>query len=149
MTLVVLELEPLIMSSINKNDQNNLPEIDRATSLAITRTRLAAERTLMSWIRTSFSMISFGFTIIKFFEYLKFFKHDTLAIQKSSSGQLGIFLILLGIISLVPAMIEYHKELSQLSVIDKGSRWSYAFLIAICVAILGIYALVNVLTNHF
>src|SRR5579864_9175414 len=100
--------------------------IDYGTELAISRTRLAADRTLMSWIRTSISLISFGFTIIKFFEYLKFFGvNNNTQISTKGITHLGIALILLGLFSLLPAMIEYQKEIRMLREIDSSVKKSY------------------------
>lgn len=132
------------MNDVSKSVNN----LDTNTELAVTRTRLSADRTLMSWIRTSFSMISFGFTIIKFFQILKNSPQTATEIPQSSSGQLGLFLIILGLVSLLPATLAYRKELKALHQLDQGSLWTYTLFVAICVAIMGIYALVVVLTNR-
>ena len=116
--------------------------IDERTKFAMMRTRFSAERTLMSWIRTAFSMITFGFAILKFFQFLQ----DKNPHASSSTKQLGIFLILLGIFCLFPGMIEHRKVLKLLHAADKTeSRWSYAFVVAIFVGIIGLYALANAL----
>ncbi len=118
---------------------------DNNTLLAVVRTRLAAERTLMSWIRTAFSMITFGFGLIKFFQYLK---TDSTLPQKVHNGlttQLGLFLILLGILSLIPGMIEHQMQLSRLHQLDGGGRWNYALVVAILVALAGSYIFLSVL----
>jgi len=114
--------------------------LDYPTLLAVTRTRFAAERTLMAWIRTSFSMITFGFGIMKFFQYLSSQNHMD-ASHLSGATQLGIFLILLGIFSLFPGMIEHRKILSELSKHDGKPSWSYAFVVGIFVGLIGIYML--------
>lgn len=121
-------------------------KLNEQTKLSLERTRFSAERTLMSGIRTSFSMITFGFTLLKFFQYLQRDNPNTLHI--SGAKHLGISLILLGIASLIPGMIEHHKTLKMLHAEDtQQSRWSYAFVIAIAiaVAVLGLYALANTL----
>jgi uncharacterized membrane protein YidH (DUF202 family) len=116
--------------------------MDDQTRFAIMRTRFSAERTLMSWIRTAFSMITFGFGILKFFQYL----HSNNPDASSSTKYLGIFLILLGILCLFPGMIEHRKVLVMLHTVDETeSRWSYAFIVAILVGIIGFYALANAL----
>lgn len=120
------------------------PNLDVSTEMSLTRTRFAAERTLMSWIRTSFSMIGFGFTIIKFFQFLK--TSPEYATQASGTTHLGIFLILLGIFGLIPGMIEHRRTLNELSAVDGKPRWSYAYLFAILVGLLGLYALLHVVS---
>ncbi len=128
-----------------ETQQRNFSALDIATEMAISRTRFAAERTLMSWIRTSFAMISFGFTIIKFFEYLKLSPTKSMG-QGSSSLHLGLFLILTGILCLIPGLIEHRKSLNELSKYDGKAPWSYAFVIAILVGLIGIYALAHALS---
>lgn len=118
-------------------------ELDQSTALAVARTRLAAERTLMSWIRMSFSMITFGFTILKFFQYLNEMQRITLPNQMTGSKHLGIFLILLGIASLIPGMVEHRRALDTLSKLDGGPRWSYTFVVGVLVGFIGIYALIH------
>lgn len=125
-------------------EKENLPVLDIATEMSITRTRFAAERTLMSWIRTSFAMISFGFTIAKFFQYIKM--TPTNGLQLTGSTHLGLFLILTGIFCLIPGMIEHRKTLNELSKYDGKARWTYAFVIAILVGLMGLYALAHALT---
>lgn len=125
--------------------KENLPLLDKTTEMSITRTRFAAERTLMSWIRTSFAMISFGFTIIKFFQYLKV-PANPVVVQVTGSAHLGLFLILTGTFCLIPGMIEHRKTLNELSKLDGKPSWSYAFVIAILVGLIGLYALAHVLT---
>lgn len=129
---------------MNLNETSSTNLIDEATRLAVLRTRLAAERTIMSWIRTSFAMISFGFTIIKFFQYLQILQGGNLTIARGST-HLGLFLIYLGIIILIPAIIKHRLELTQLSKLDDGPRSSFAFIVAILVGLIGIYTAVNVM----
>lgn len=117
-------------------------KFDEQTKLSMIRTRFSAERTLMSWIRTSFSMITFGFGLLKFFQYL----HDNqlTSAQSASAHKLGVFLILLGIFSLIPACYEHLKVLMLLHATDKNhTRWSYALFVAILVGLIGIYALTH------
>jgi len=127
-------------------DENKL-QLDLSTLLAVTRTRFAAERTLMSWIRTAFSMITFGFVLMKFFQFLRL--QSTANAESTGATHLGIFLILLGILSLLPAMIEHRKALNELSKYDGKSRWSSAFVIGILVAVIGVYALSRTITVQF
>ena len=82
--------------------------VKSSTDLAVTRTVMAADRSLMAWIRTGLSLISFGFTIYKFLEYSKeqFVGSGVISHSASSPKIVGLFLIGLGIISLLMGIIE-------------------------------------------
>lgn len=125
------------------------PPTNSSTQLAIMRTKLAADRTLMAWIRTSLALISFGFTIIKFFEYLKFIESSTIKLPIKGITHLGISLILLGILSLLPAVFEYNKEIAALKNFDGIAKKSYIIIVAYCVGLIGLYTLANVFNLIF
>lgn len=79
--------------------------------LAIVRTRFSSERSLMASMRTSVSLFTFGFSITKFFSYLENQQEGT----QFSEGPylLGLALICLGILSLVPAVIQHAGRLKR------------------------------------
>jgi len=136
------------MDNSSQSHQNSYPA-ETSTQLAITRTRLAADRTLMSWIRTSLALISFGFTIIKFFEYLKYIASSNIKIPTTGITHLGVSLIILGTISIVPAILEYKKEIITLKKIDGVTQKSYIVFVGYCVGLIGLYTLGNVLKLIF
>ena len=103
----------------------------------------------MSWIRTALALISFGFTIIKFFEYLKYIASNNIKIPTTGITHLGIYLILLGTLSLVPAIFEYKKEINVLNKIDGFTQNSYIVIVGYCVGLIGLYTLGNVLQLIF
>jgi putative membrane protein len=79
--------------------------------LAIVRTRFSSERSLMASMRTSVSLFTFGFSITKFFSYLE---NQQEGIQFSEGPYLlGLALICLGILSLVPAVIQHAGRLKR------------------------------------
>jgi len=116
------------------------------TNMASVRTRLAAERTLMAWMRTSLSFISFGFTIYKFFQYMR--ESGTLAagIRATSPRNLGLSLVILGVVLLVVATGEHIIFLRQLSK-ETNSKFkiSSAVIFSIIFLLIGLFALVNIL----
>jgi putative membrane protein len=120
---------------------------DKTVNLGFERTRLAADRTLMAWIRTSVSMISFGFTIYKFFQYI---------LETNLSGRLthnaprnfGVVLVVLGMLLLALAIVEYFLFLRKLS-LDTGEKFtvSTALVAALLLSLVGILVLVNLIFN--
>ena len=117
-----------------------------STDLGYERTRLAADRTLMAWIRTSVSMISFGFTIYKFFQYLLESSLTAGNIQHSAPRNFGIALVMLGMLLLSLAIVEYFLFLRDLSR-NTGQRFpiSTALIAALLLSVIGILVLINLL----
>jgi putative membrane protein len=92
------------------NDKSRQGEIIKElTALALDRTKYSSERSVLSWMRTSVSMYTFGFTITKFIDYLG----DDAGAGGYAAGlsRLGLVLVLIGITSLVLAIIEHMKRL--------------------------------------
>jgi len=108
------------------------------TDLGVTRTVLADERTLMAWVRTALSMISFGFTIYKFLE--AFHQSGVIRLRRPQIARnLGLFLVTLGIGSLLAGMFEHVRTIRGLP--GPRSRLGAAFYVACTVLILGITVL--------
>lgn len=116
--------------------------LDASTDLAFERSRLASERTLMAWIRTSLSMISFGFSIYKFFQYLG---ESASAIgPRQGPLNLGRAMVVLGVLLLVPAIIQHWQFLRRLS--ERSHRTfppSLALITAGLIQLIGIFALLS------
>jgi len=93
-----------------KINQEGLKASDR---LAIERTILAADRTMLAWVRTAVSLITFGFTIFKILQYLQE-KAAVTIVKAGTPRNLGIFMILVGIVPLLMAMIQYRHTLKRL-----------------------------------
>ena len=108
-----------------------------STELAIDRTRLAHDRTLMAWVRTSASLISFGFTIYKFFQYMK---DQGQHVQERAFGppQFALFLIAIGLISLVLATLQHRHDMKVMRAHYKHVPYSMATVVGALVAILGV-----------
>src|SRR5205823_5988282 len=83
------------------------------TNLATQRTAMAAERTLMAWIRTALAMISFGFTIGKLGDALSSAKLNLFGRTTDIVG-LAYFLVVVGTVALVLAVIQNRIEMAQL-----------------------------------
>lgn len=124
------------------------PALPDATRLAVDRTRLAHERTLMAWVRTAVSLISFGFTVYKFFQALQ----DDKPAAAGRTHLLGprefaLFLIAIGLISLVLATMQHRQEIQALRAEYPGMRLprSLSTVLGKMVAGFGVVALLAVL----
>jgi putative membrane protein len=122
------------------------PHAGKPVDLGYERTRLAADRTLMAWIRTSVSMISFGFSIYKFFQYLLETNLAAGQLKHSAPRNFGVALVILGMILLALAIVEYFLFLRDLSR-ETGQKYpiSTALIAAILLSVIGILVLINLL----
>jgi putative membrane protein len=114
------------------------------TDLAVTRTVLATERTLMAWVRTGLSMISFGFTIYKFLHGLD--EAGGIRLRRPEEPRrLGLFLVALGLGSLVVGVLEYVRTRGW----GEGRRrLGPPFYVACAVIALGFWVLVGLLSRR-
>ena len=120
----------------------------RRTDLSVERTVMGAGRTLMAWIRTALSMISFGFTIYKFMQA---------AVQGSANGvmqamgprRLGLFLIALGVTSVILGSVEYFHAIQRLNRMSAATYKpvNFAFVVGILIGLLGLFLFITILTH--
>lgn len=118
------------------------------TDLATDRTVMAAGRTLMAWVRTALSMISFGFTIYKFLQAAT--KGEQVGLLKSNGARnLGLFLIALGVSSVVLGSVEYFqtiKRLNKMSTI-RYRAINFSFVIGLLIGLLGLFLFITIVTH--
>ena len=91
------------------------PHHNVANELAKERNRAAADRTLMAWIRTALSLIGFGFGIGKLHTYLQAAGVHTPFDPIRSSLIFGESFIVLGMLSLLAAVIQHIRIMKRLS----------------------------------
>lgn len=119
---------------------------DMATRLAIERTRVAYERTVMAAIRTSTSLITFGFSAYKFFQ-LDVTQH----VQTThiiGPKHFGMTMIALGLVSLLFAWIEYHRDIRALRADFPGlPRSSIGFVAGLVTALGGVLLIIALLNG--
>ncbi len=102
---------------------NKIPKIDRQ------REHQANERTFLAWLRTSIALIGFGFAIARFGLFLRqlsftLTKQQPLPHPVFSSENLGIALVIFGIITIVFAVWQYNRVFWQIEKGDyKPMRW--------------------------
>jgi len=120
------------------------------TEMALERSFLAVERTLMAWLRTSLSMISFGFTLAKFFEYLEGQKGPLVGHfgWTWSPRALGLAMVLIGSGALLMACVQHSRRVRALRREGLAHQWNLAFIVALLVAVLGIFALAALVTGN-
>lgn len=102
--------------------------------LGTMRTVMAADRTLMAWVRTSLSMLSFGFTIYKFLESAA--EANQLA-RPESPQRVGLFLVAVGVASMVLGLISYWITLKDLRRTEAFRLGRPTLIIGVVMAIAG------------
>jgi putative membrane protein len=127
------------MTSEVPKSSNELAQ-DR-TDLAVERTLMAASRSLMAWVRTGLSMIGFGFTIYKFLSA------EAQGLVRDPRN-VGLFLISLGIVSIIFGAIEYRQSVGDLRRKFGGRFRKYPLIMAALVGGLGLALLVTGLLNR-
>jgi putative membrane protein len=117
---------------------------DTSTELASERTRAAADRTLMAWIRTALSLIGFGFGIGRGFELFSAALPEKQLDPLHGTLVLAICFIVLGMLGLLGAIIQYGRMLKRLEQGDftyKPSR-ALPMVVSILLLVIGLLALV-------
>jgi putative membrane protein len=123
------------------------------TDLAVERTVMAAGRTLMAWVRTALSMISFGFTIYKFMQAATAGAQAEGAkfgmLNARGPRRLGLFLIALGVMSVILGSIEYYQSVQRMNrQFDTHYRaLNFSFIVGILIGLLGLFLFITILTH--
>ncbi len=114
--------------------------------LATTRTLLAMDRTLLAWIRTSLTLIGFGFTLAKLVHDL--IANGSLHLMNSKyPREVGIMLMILGIMGLLAGAIDYWRAVKRLSNAAPVSCWSASLVVSLILATVSILVMSNLLAN--
>lgn len=98
----------------------------------------------MAWTRTATSLISFGFTVYKFFDYEQAGK------PAAEGGVLrprwfAMLMIVIGLVSLVLAILEHHRALATLKASFGPQPPSLSLIVAALIALLGVIGFIAVL----
>jgi putative membrane protein len=117
------------------------------------RTRLGIERTFMAWMRTAVSLIGFGFTIVQFFQRLQGMEASNgRQMRPEAPRELGLALIAAGVGALIISTWQYRQMLHYLwrdqfrdiAGFDEKSHRTPAFLAAVILSFIGVFAFVSV-----
>ncbi len=114
--------------------------------LAQTRTLLAMDRTLLAWIRTSLSLFAFVFTLARFVHDLIKNKHLS-EFKTQSPEQLGITLMLLGILGLICGAVEHWLSLRKLNKEVQVAAWSSTLAVAVSLIVISILLMIDLIVN--
>jgi putative membrane protein len=119
------------------------------TNLALARSYLAADRTLMAWIRTALSMISFGFTIGKLGQYMDSINTRGFfgASRTVSVESIAYFLVILGTVSLLGAVLQYRFRMRQLLAMGFHPSFNIAFYVGLLLVAVGAFALTSLVMS--
>lgn len=122
---------------------------DTSTELARERTREAADRTLMAWIRTSLTLISFGFGVGKVFEVLAATFPAKHLDPLRASFVFAISLIILGVLSLLGAIIQYGQMLMRLKQAPFAYKAPHSLTVgvAILLLVIALFSLVAIIVR--
>ena len=129
-------------TNVKRPDSNELAV--HRTELAVERTIMASERTLMAWTRTAISMIGFGFTLYKFLQYMREEKMTPL-LPLQGPRNLALAFIGLGILTLAMAALQSRQFIRRVRGPSGSHRFNLSLAVAGFVAVIGIFALMNVL----
>ena len=118
------------------------------TDLAVERTVMAAGRTLMGWVRTALSMISFGFTIYKFLDAATHGAQVGL-LKADGPRRLGLFLIALGVISVLLGSIEYYQTVKRLNALSATPHRAvnFSLIVGLLIGLLGLFLFITIMTH--
>ena len=105
------------------------------SDLGQVRTIMAADRTLMAWVRTSLSMLSFGFTIYKVLEALQ---ESRKVIHPHAPQAAGMFLAIMGTLTMVMGTVEYWFTLRQLKQLEAFRTTRPCLFMALILSVAGV-----------
>ncbi|MEA5551028.1 DUF202 domain-containing protein [Anabaena cylindrica UHCC 0172] len=118
---------------------SKLPNIDRI------REHQANERTFLAWLRTSIALIGFGFAISRFGIFLRqiniaFTQQEPSVNPLINSENLGIFLVVFGILTIALAAWRYNQVFWQ---IEKGDYRPKRLPVLIMTGVVMIFGLLS------
>lgn len=121
---------------------SEVPKIDRQ------REHQANERTFLAWLRTSISLIGFGFAIARFGLFIRQLnftltqqQQETVPHRFFSSENLGISLVIFGILTLLLAVWRYNQVFWQ---IEQGNYQPSRFTVWVMSGVVIIFGILSI-----
>lgn len=123
------------------------PKIDRQ------REHQANERTFLAWLRTSIALVGFGLALARFSIFLRQLEGTMTSQQVPAHNpigyeNLGVLLVIIGILMIVLAAWRYNQVFWQIEKGDYQPNRLIVWLIAVIVAVLGILSIPLVLYRN-
>ncbi len=124
--------------------------MDRRPIVDRQREHQANERTFLAWLRTSIALIGFGFAIARFGLFLRqlesaFRQQNTASPSFINSQNLGLSLVLVGILIIALSVWRYNQVFRQIETSNYQPNRLMVWLTAIVVALVGILSIPFVL----
>lgn len=95
--------------------------------MGFVRVRLALERLQLAWLRTAITFIALGFTSYKF--YNERVEEGQAPILPYFNGRgIGIFLILVGFLGLLQAILQHRKSYAKLKILYPEMPYSVSLM---------------------
>ncbi|MBR8837973.1 MAG: DUF202 domain-containing protein [Stigonema ocellatum SAG 48.90 = DSM 106950] len=126
---------------------DKIPKIDRQ------REHQANERTFLAWVRTSISLIGFGFAIARFGLFvhqlnIALAQQEPLPNPYFDSEELGISLVIFGIVTLVIAAWRYNQAFWQIEQGDYQPNRLPVWVMTAAVIIFGVLSIPLLLVRN-
>jgi putative membrane protein len=119
-------------------------------SLPLVQISLALDRTTLAWIRTALTFATFGFGMVTFFRGLVQAapSEHTMRLHHAAIS-MGVSFIVMGIVATLLAAVTHWMTLRRMRRGDPLplAQWPLTIVIAILLALVGLYALWSVLAS--
>ncbi|MEA5594427.1 YidH family protein [Rivularia sp. UHCC 0363] len=117
------------------------------------REHLANERTFLAWLRTSISLIGFGLAIARFSLFLRQLQTTTApqTVENNpifNSENLGLSLVIVGIIVIALAAWRYNRVFRQIERADYRPSRVFIWFLSIIVMLLGVLSIPLLVTRQ-
>lgn len=102
----------------------------------------------MAWIRTALSLIGFGFTIYKFLQAVT--RGAAVGvISPHEPRRIGLFLIALGVISVIVGTLEYYRTIVRLNELStsKFRTFNLGVIMGLIIGLFGLLLFLTILTH--
>ena len=108
------------------------------------RVFFAAERTLLAWLRTGLTIIALGFVVSRFGLFVQLLAVQSQAATSASAGRqsisavLGVAFVLVGSVAIVAAVIQHHRFVATLPLVDLPPAYSRSFALVLSLVVAGL-----------